>query len=382
MGCDLTEQVSLLVDGEMEPREAARLSAHIEGCASCQQSRAAILLLRRGLRSYELPPCSHAHAKALASILGSGSRPDAPTPQGLPVGLPSNPRRTVWRMWERLAEAFGGRRLRPAHAATLALLLIVSALGVRWFVGPRAPSHTPLTGDSVTENVNGSTAQATQGSSPDVKRPVGPEAADGSAVYGAEASKRVHSAATVPHLRGRGRAGARDQRVGYRTGRRGGEAPGRDPRREAARTVTAATQLQPPSSGAGEPFAAASFRASAADPSPGIGRHAERVERLFRSLRNARLTENDPTLEVVDARRRSKGLLYSNIALRREAAGAGDRPLEGLLDSLEPILLDISNLPDGPSPETIGSIKERIRRQQLVGVLQVRGMLASVSRRP
>ncbi|HEV2762537.1 MAG TPA: hypothetical protein VGV38_06035 [Pyrinomonadaceae bacterium] len=135
--------------------------------------------------------------------------------------------------------------------------------------------------------------------------------------------------------------------------------------------------LPPSSQGAVAPFAAAAFRATAADPSRRIGRHAERVERLFRSFRNARLTENDPTLEVADARRLSKRLLYSNIALRREAAGAADLPVRGLLDSLEPILLDISNLPSAPSAEVVSSIKERIRRRQLVGVLQAQVMLAS-----
>ena len=125
-------------------------------------------------------------------------------------------------------------------------------------------------------------------------------------------------------------------------------------------------------------YSAASLRAEAADdPSLRIGRHAERLERLLRSFRNARLTKGDPTLDVSEARRLSRRLLYSNIALRREAAGAGDPSVEGLLDSVEPILLDISNLPDKPSPDAVGSIKERIRRRQLVGVLQAQAMLAS-----
>ena len=108
-----------------------------------------------------------------------------------------------------------------------------------------------------------------------------------------------------------------------------------------------------------------------------VGRHAERVERLLRSFRNARLNENDPTLDAAEARRLSKRLLYSNIALRREAAGAGDLSVKGWLDSLEPILIDISNLPNRPSQDAVGSIKERIRRRQLIGVLQTQAMLAS-----
>ena len=132
-----------------------------------------------------------------------------------------------------------------------------------------------------------------------------------------------------------------------------------------------------PTSTSVAPYTAGSLRAAAANPALRIGRHAERVERLLRSFRNSHLTDDDPALDVADARRLSKRLLYSNITLRREASGAGDLPAEGWLDSLEPILLDISNLPNKPSPDAVGSIKERIRRRQLVGILQAQTMLAS-----
>lgn len=145
----------------------------------------------------------------------------------------------------------------------------------------------------------------------------------------------------------------------------------RDPRPESAR-VGEPTSL-PSSAGVNELYAAGDLRA-AADPALRIGRHAERVERLLRSFRNSRLTRSDPTLDVADARRLSKRLLYNNIALRREAASTGDLPVEGLLDSVEPILIDISNLPNAPSRETVSSIKEHINRRQLIGVLQAQGM--------
>ncbi|HEX8282646.1 MAG TPA: hypothetical protein VF588_04800 [Pyrinomonadaceae bacterium] len=149
-------------------------------------------------------------------------------------------------------------------------------------------------------------------------------------------------------------------------------------RQEVARVVEPASLPSIPSSASFvAPYAAGGGLAAAADPSLRLGRHAERVERLLRSFRNARLTEDDPTLDVADARRLSKRLLYHNIALRREAASAGDLPVEELLDSVEPTLLDISNLPNNPSPVAVGSIKERIHRRRLVGALQARGMLAS-----
>src|SRR5215210_3740987 len=102
MDCKFTEEVSLLVDGELAPHEAVRLSAHVDACAACQHAREAFLLLRQQLRSYEWAPDPHAQSKALAAILGSHTSEAegvAPSPAG--------------RWSERLAEVFGVRRLRP-----------------------------------------------------------------------------------------------------------------------------------------------------------------------------------------------------------------------------------------------------------------------------
>ena len=57
--------------------------------------------------------------------------------------------------------------------------------------------------------------------------------------------------------------------------------------------------------------------------------------------------------------------------LRREADAAGDVQVATLLGSLEPILLDIANLPDRPQFAQVSAIKERLNRQNLVAMLQV-----------
>jgi negative regulator of sigma E activity len=377
MDCDFTQEVSLLVDGEMAPHEAARLRAHVEGCATCQQAREAFLLLRQELRSYERAPDPHAQSRALAAILDSRtSASEVASPSAGASGrrFPP-PRETVRGLWGRLNEAPHVRRLRPAHVATLALLLIATALGLRWLAGSRTSPGTRQPGAPALADMNGQPARATSATEAGATRADGSDAVDSPTVYEAKTQKPTHPAGTKPNPVG-ARENAQVRRGVYRTGRERREGLSRDSRTDVAR---AGSYTSPPSSSnvVVAPDGAGGRLMAAAAPVLRIGRHAERVERLLRSFRNARLSESDPTLDAADARRLSKRLLYSNIALRREAADAGDLPVEGWLDSLEPILLDISNLPNNPSPDAVGSIKERIRRRQLVGVLQAQVMLAS-----
>jgi hypothetical protein len=375
MDCDFTEEVSLLVDGELAPHEAARLRAHMEGCAHCQQAREAFLLLRQELRSYDRAPDPHAQSKALAAILDSRTLAGgaAASTAGVRVGTSTTPRGIVSRLSGSLTEVFSGRRLRPAHVATLALLLVATALGLRWLAGSYNSNVTRRPGTPALANTNSRPVQAAVGAEAGAKRVGDTVKASVPPVYQAQTRKPTHHAVTKPNPRG-GTENAQVRRDGFRTGHERREDSTRNLQQEVARAGESVLQSSVASAAA--MYAAGSFM-TAADPALRIGRHAERVERLFRSFRNASLTESDPTLEVADARRLSKRLLYSNIALRREAAVAGDLPVEGLLDSLEPILLDISNLPNNPPRDAVGSIKERIRRRQLVGVLQAQAMLAS-----
>jgi hypothetical protein len=383
MVCEFTEEVSLLVDGELPPHEAARLRAHVEACAGCRQAREAFLLLRRELRSYERTPDPHAQSKALAAILSGPSEEETAAPSAaVRAGRRVTPREAGRLPWERLAEVFGVRRLRPAHAATLALLLIATALGLRWLAGSHTSDGTRRPDAPASANTNSQPARTEALAEDREKKSEDSDTVNSPTILQEKAQKPKHLARITSSSRA-GRENAQVRRDGYRVGRERLEVLSRESRREGlsgeaphetARTGTHASQPSPESAA---PYTAGSPRATASDPSQRIGRHAERAERLLRSFRNARLNDTDLTLDVADARRLSKRLLYSNIALRREAAGAGDLPVEGLLDSLEPILLDISNLPDRPSPDAVGSIKERIRRRQLVGVLQAQAMLAS-----
>ena len=151
MSCHFTEEVSLLVDGELPPHEAARLRVHIEGCAACRQAREAFLLFRQELRAYDRAPDPHAQGRALASILNSrtsGGEEAAPASDVWAVP-PATARGKVPAWLGYLAEAFSVSHLRPAHVATLALLLIGTVLGVRWFMNSDTTPRTTQSGAPV-----------------------------------------------------------------------------------------------------------------------------------------------------------------------------------------------------------------------------------------
>jgi hypothetical protein len=111
-------------------------------------------------------------------------------------------------------------------------------------------------------------------------------------------------------------------------------------------------------------------------------RHVEQAQLLLRSFRNARPADagRSASSDLAYEKQRSKKLLYENIVLRREAASRGNLPVESLLDSLEPILIDIANLPDRPAPAALREINERMRRKNLVAMLQISAVESASAR--
>jgi hypothetical protein len=99
--------------------------------------------------------------------------------------------------------------------------------------------------------------------------------------------------------------------------------------------------------------------------------HFEKAETLLRAFRNVRLNEPESATEVSYERKRARQLVYQNMMLRREADAAGDVQIASLLENLEPILLDIANLPDKPDDDAVRVIRERVERKNIVALLQV-----------
>jgi hypothetical protein len=99
-------------------------------------------------------------------------------------------------------------------------------------------------------------------------------------------------------------------------------------------------------------------------------RHFERAQLLLRSFRNAVPTDR-ASIDLAYEKQFSRRLLYQNILLRRGAEARGNLPAEEVLESLEPVLLDIANLPERPSPDELSGIKQRLERKELIAELQL-----------
>lgn len=99
--------------------------------------------------------------------------------------------------------------------------------------------------------------------------------------------------------------------------------------------------------------------------------HFETSERLLLAFKNVRLDEPSAAEEVNYERKRAKLLVYQNMLLKREADASGDVQVASLLENLEPILIDIANLPDKPDENTVRAIRERVERKNIVGLLRV-----------
>jgi hypothetical protein len=108
-----------------------------------------------------------------------------------------------------------------------------------------------------------------------------------------------------------------------------------------------------------------------------VARHAERAELLLRSFRNVRLPVSTRSLDVSYEKGNARKLLYQNIALRRDAKERGDQPTAEILNQLEPILLDIANLPEKARARDVRSIEQRMQKKEIVATLQVRTLVAS-----
>lgn len=98
-------------------------------------------------------------------------------------------------------------------------------------------------------------------------------------------------------------------------------------------------------------------------------KHIEQTENLLRSIRNYIVADGEEEIDVSYDKALSRRLLIENVVLRRDAEMKAKFPTKTLLADLEPLLIDIANLPDHAKPEEVRAIKERVQKTEIVAAL-------------
>jgi hypothetical protein len=334
-------------DGELSEREAARVESHVVTCEACAQELETLSreqeIYARYRRDVQVTPAQWNIVRARIE-----QEKDA-------EGLALAPPRT--RLAEWLGGIFGsGTLFRPAFIAALVLLAVGVTAGLMYLSyrngNSDVASHVEERNRIVTAN-------------PDVTTPKTVQPNENSeTVARDDVQQRKNPVQRIPNAKNnRGRDFAVDKRALL------------------ARLPRSVYRRPAP----GVPIGAASVEEMAvrkSDPLSGdfdfdISRHSERAQMLLRSFRNAQTENSNHATDISYEKENARKLLYQNIALRRSAEGRRDEPARELLDALEPILLDIANLPDRARARDVRSIEQRMEKKEIVAALQVRRLLAS-----
>ena len=100
-------------------------------------------------------------------------------------------------------------------------------------------------------------------------------------------------------------------------------------------------------------------------------RHLEQTQILLRSFKNASFSRSEAADEIAYEKQSARDLLIKNVLLRRDAESERNLPIEELLNTVEPFLLDIANLQDAPSHDEVRSIQRRIQKREIIAALQL-----------
>jgi anti-sigma factor RsiW len=368
MNCDWTEKISLLMDGELAADEAREVERHVADCSACRHAQADFMMLRQQLGDYHTEPNLIAQRQALKNILGVGDATSGVTRDATRV------RAMGWR--ERASRWFALPRLSPALVGALAVVIVALVVGV---VMLRKSGRVELASGekpSSQKNVDAGVAPSPSSESPRVT--ASPEVKIAEAAPGKVESMKANDAvkdaerrrsegtevAVVQNVSGKSRRVAASNASGLRE-------------QEASRArIIDRVKLPVVPKLAVDPtelvetqLASLSTKIEASD--YGTSRHVEQAQVLLRSFRNARAGGEVSAADVAYQKRRASELLFRNIVLRREAESKGNVAVASLLDNLEPILLDIAHLPDRPAKDDVRSISERMKKKNIVAMLQV-----------
>ena len=309
MNCECTEKISQLIDGELSEVEARALQRHLNECRECQQVREDFLGLRSQIANYVPAVSPAAQADALARIVGRQQKIAPSVTRAKP--------RFAWNF------SFG-------VAAFATMVLLAALVGFIAYKATRDKTTAP--------------AQVAQTNHAPASSAPSPKASPSD-------------------------AGARQKERQPPTSKPAPPKPSTPatPRRTAPRDPEnfAGNRIKP---GMNRNSVTDSVRATDMQALTAI--HLEKSELLLRAFRNIRTGDTEGA-EIAYERKQAQQLIVRNMMLRREADAAGDVQVASLLENLEPILLDIANLPDEVNADDIRVINERVEKKNIVALLQV-----------
>jgi hypothetical protein len=372
MKCVWTQKVSLLIDGELGRDSIREVERHLDACVDCQEAREDFLLLRRRINAYRIDLDAFAKQRSLKNILAAGASGAKSETSG---EVRANSRRG-----ERFAGVFGMPRLGPVGLAALLLLLVGVAVGIVTLTNARRTSTEvaktnlpPAPANDARNNSNGTATRATPNDSTANANNGGLEtiAGENQRLAGDALAKGASAPASIERRRERVPRveHARNKVTKLPSSQARIDEPGAETASNNVETVNNYSAIE--ASDAGDDLLSRRVRDVPNDSK--TARHVEQAQLLLRSFRNTRIADEGrrASSDLAYDKRQSRKLLYQNIVLRREASNRGNLPVESLLDSLEPILIDIANLPDKPAPADVREINERMRRKNIVAMLQI-----------
>ena len=335
--------------GEADDRTALLLGAHVAACEECSAAldalRAEQQLYARYERPLEVTPALWQSVRAeIARVETAAQTRPAPVP-------------AFARLRGRLASALGPLYARPALASALPVAFVGLVSGALWLSLPARPEAPGETASAVrpVEQRTGPDRPAAAPSIPEPDRGGVP------AVFGSNAGRPSADA-------GLQRRETHFVSAGLRTPA-AVDAGGLVTVPEdlhAAEEETPLAVVPPPA----EPLDVVT---AARQPDPEekeFARHVEQAQMLLRSFKNAAPAEGDAG-DLTYEKLLSQKLLDENAALRVGDFGADDKEARQVLDAIEPFLLDIKNLRERPSREEVRSIRERMKKNEIIAALQV-----------
>lgn len=354
-------------DGEVTTQTGEQIGAHLSACADCAAALDALSFEQEIYARYDrggLAVTPDLWARVSAEIART------PLPES-----PAADRPFLSRVRASAAAALGALAVRPALAASLALLVVAAGAGTLWLSRRTQTNVQPQLAVTAPRAIQtASPAVGLKGDGDTI-----PAAVPSSAAPGETTTVPAGSTHDIP----RESETAQNVNAGQRDG-------GADLSLEqlladspAAKDDPNLVRFRPENHDGVDDTARLLVNASTPDRDvitadaqlfdpveKEVARHVERAQMLLRSIKNVSAGDAGDA-DIAYEKNLSRRLLAENSTLQLEAEVKGDKETKQVLDQIEPFLLEIANMGEKPSREEVRSIGERVRKNEIVAALEV-----------